>query len=72
MNKDYFPIIAFLIFFLYNVIAGITLYLGIPSTNPETPDPIALGQLLSLIFGMNGPLLFILGYAFYKQRKKSE
>lgn len=72
MNKDYLPVLAFLIFFLYNVIAGITLFFGIPSTNSEPPDPISLGQLLFLIFGINGPLLVLLGYVFYKQRKKSE
>ncbi len=72
MNKNYLPIIAFLIFFLYNVIAGITLYFGINSTNTTTPDPITLGQLLFLIFVINGPLICIIAYAFYKQKKRSD
>ncbi|MHA1266451.1 MAG: hypothetical protein ACTSRS_14550 [Candidatus Helarchaeota archaeon] len=71
MDKNYIPLLAFLIFFLYNAIAGILLYLGINTTNSLPPDPISLGQLLFLIFGINAPLLVLIGYAFYKQRQKS-
>ena len=71
MNKDYLPIVVFLIFFLFNVISGITLYFGINTFNDiQPPDPITLGQLLFLIFGINGPLICILIYVFYRQKKQ--
>lgn len=73
MNREYLPIIVFLIFFLFNVIAGITLYFGINTFNdiPLDPNPITLGQLLFLIFVINGPLICILAYTLYKQKKKA-
>ncbi|MDD1777662.1 MAG: hypothetical protein LUQ65_05780 [Candidatus Helarchaeota archaeon] len=70
MNHDYLPIIVFVIFFLFNIISGITLYLGINTFNTTPPDPIALGQLLFLIFAINGPLICVIIYAFYKQKKQ--
>lgn len=72
MNREYLPTIVFLIFFLFNIISGITLYLGINTFNTWTVEPIALGQLLFLIFGINGPLICVLIYAFYKQRKQTK
>ncbi len=72
MDKDYLPTLVFLAFFLNNVVAGILLYFGIPTTNPTPPDPIGLGQLLFLIFGVNGPLICIIAYALYKQKKKKD
>jgi len=70
MDKDYLPTLVFLAFFLNNVIAGVLLYFGIPTTNPTPPDSISLGQLLFLIFVANGPLLCIISYALYKQKRK--
>jgi hypothetical protein len=72
MNRDYLPIMVFLAFFSFNVIAGITLYLGYNPFNTEPLGAITIGQLLFLIFAINGPLLCIIGYAFYKQKKKSK
>lgn len=72
MDRDYLPIMVFLAFFIFNIIAGITLYLGYNPFNSEPLGSITIGQLLFLIFAINGPLLCIIGYAFYKQRKKSK
>lgn len=72
MNREYLPIIVFLIFFLFNVIAGITLYLGINTFNNLGFERITLGQLLFLIFGINGPLICIIIYAFYKQKQQAK
>ena len=72
MNRDYLPTIVFLVFFLFNVISGITLYLGINTFNTTPTDPIALGQLLFLIFAINGPLICVIIYAFYKQKKQAK
>jgi membrane protein DedA with SNARE-associated domain len=53
------------------VISGITLYFGINTFNEIPPDSITLGQLLFLIFVINGPLICILAYTLYKQKKKA-
>ncbi len=72
MNREYLPTLVFLIFFLFNIISGITLYLGINTFNTTPPDPITLGQLLFLIFGINGPLICVIIYVFYKQKKQAK
>jgi hypothetical protein len=72
MNREYLPTIVFLVFFLFNIISGITLYLGINTFNTSPLDPITIGQLLFLIFVINGPLICVIIYAFYKQKKQAK